>query len=213
MSSSGNSVISRFPYETKWNDVCGLTILSLKDLNETIDLYFKDYEDSRDERLFDLCPYFGVVWPSSVALTKYLEKNPPQETTILEIGCGLAIPSIYLAKNGKSVTAMDFHPDVPFFFEKNKHQNAVELRLEISPWQSFDVKHDLMIGSDILYDRNQVDQLIQLLQRGNWKRAIFVDPGRSYWERFVQEAKKYFTAREFLFESCFFCEVTTDVSA
>lgn len=206
-------MISRFPYETKWNEVCGLKILSLKDFDQTIDLYFKDYEDSRDERLFDLCPYFGVVWPASVALTKYLEKNFPPEIKVLEIGCGLAIPSIFLAKSGKSVTAMDFHPDVPFFFEKNKNQNSVNLELEIGPWQSLQVECELLIGSDILYDRKQVDQLIHLLQRGEWRRAIFVDPGRSYWERFVQEAKKCFPVREFLFESCFFCEVINDVSA
>lgn len=208
MNQFGPSSLSKFPYETKWNEVCGLQILSLKDLDQTIDLYFKDYEDSRDERLFDLCPYFGVVWPSSVALTKYLEKNFPPESTILELGCGLAIPSIYLAKKGKTVLATDFHPDVPFFLHENKNRNAVDLQLEIGHWQNFQANQELLIGSDILYDRDQVDQLIELLKRSNWKRAILVDPGRSYWDRFLLEAKKHFFVKEFLFESCFFCEIS-----
>lgn len=199
---------SQFPYETKWNDVCGLKILSLKDLDQTIDLYFKDYEKSQSEWLFDLCPYFGVIWPASVALTKYLALHSPAEKSVLELGCGLAIPSLYLAKQGISVRATDFHPDVPWFLQQNLRENSVSLALAVQRWRELAVTEELIIGSDILYDRQQVTELLDLLQQNHWRRAIFVDPGRAYWERFVQEAKKNFQVREFLFESCFFCEIS-----
>jgi predicted nicotinamide N-methyase len=201
-------VHSQFPYETKWNEVCGLKILSLKDLDQTIDLYFKDYETTQAEWLFDLCPYFGVIWPSTVALTKYLAEHHPQERSVLELGCGLAIPSLYLGKQGISVRATDFHPDVPFFLQQNMRENSVSVSLAVVRWSELTVSEELIIGSDILYDREQVGELLNLLKRSKWRRAIFVDPGRAYWERFVLEAKKDFPVKEFLFASSFFCEIS-----
>jgi predicted nicotinamide N-methyase len=199
----------QFPYETKWNEVEDLQILSLKSLDDTIDVYFKEYERSQEEWLFDLCPYFGVIWPASLALTKYLKENflPRKEKTVLELGCGLAIPSLYLAKKGFSVTATDFHPDVPFFLFENQRKNQVEIQFRVSRWRDLRINAELLIGSDILYDKNQVDELLQLLERTQWEMTIISDPGRPYWDRFIEEAKKRFVVREFLYQNCFFCEL------
>jgi predicted nicotinamide N-methyase len=199
----------QFPYETKWSEVEELQILSLKSLDDTIDVYFKEYERTNEEWLFDLCPYFGVIWPASVALTKYLKKNLPSiaAKSVLELGCGLAIPSLYLAKNGFSVTATDFHPDVPYFLLENQKKNQIEIQFQVSRWRDLSINAELLLGSDILYDKNQVNELLQLLERTSWKLAIISDPGRPYWERFIEEAKKKFVVREFLYENCFFCEL------
>ena len=38
-------------------------------------------------------PLFGVIWPSSVVLAHHLFHKPLQGMRILEVGCGIGLPS------------------------------------------------------------------------------------------------------------------------
>jgi 2-polyprenyl-3-methyl-5-hydroxy-6-metoxy-1,4-benzoquinol methylase len=100
----------------------------LENLNATIDQVFEILEkEGRPELLEVLCPYFGVVWPSARALTEVLSRgqfiDPGMRT--LEVGCGLAIPALTLARNGIPVEATDYHPEVPRFLERNRLLNEI----------------------------------------------------------------------------------------
>jgi len=46
-------------------------------------------------------PYWARPWPSGVGLAGHLHDHPLQpETSVLELGCGLAIPSVIAAQQG-----------------------------------------------------------------------------------------------------------------
>src|SRR4051812_3092552 len=104
-----------------------LQIECLKDLNQTIDEVFKHLEHSGNpQALEELCPYFGVVWPAARGLGEYLAQLPRDAITgkaILELGCGLALPSMVAARLGAEVLATDFHPEVPRFLSSNIQLN------------------------------------------------------------------------------------------
>src|SRR4051794_22025957 len=96
-----------------------LEIECLDNLDQTIDQVFKYLEgQGNPQALEELCPYFGVIWPAARGLSQFLSLLPDLELsgkTVVELGCGLALPSILAAKRGAQVLATDFHPEVPRF--------------------------------------------------------------------------------------------------
>lgn len=190
-----------FPFETCVEQIAlggdSLAVERLKSLDETIDAFFVEYERTKRAELFEgLCPYFGVPWPAGIALARKMEREGEKwrGREVLEIGCGLALPSMVLARQGALVTATDLHPDVPVFLEKNKARNKISgpdyLYLDWRLNRSLPPA-ELLIGSDIVYDRQQPAQLIEFLREfASWREAVFTDPGRPYWEAFVNLVKQ-----------------------
>src|SRR5688500_8682711 len=93
-----------------------LRLECLEDLNQTIDDLFEELRRRGQPELLDrYCPYFGTVWPSARALAQVLALRGEslRGASVLELGCGLALPSLLAAKLGAEVVASDGHPDVP----------------------------------------------------------------------------------------------------
>lgn len=176
-----------------------LQIECLENLDQTIDALFEFLQKSgREALLEELCPYFGVVWPSARALTEYLVTHAAtiRGARVLELGCGLAIPSLALEKFGAEVTATDFHPEVPKFLDKNKTLNSsVGIQYLHLDWQRTSLasalsgRFDWVVGSDILYERGQPEPVARVIDE--WLtpggRAVLADPGRPYLQSFVDE--------------------------
>ncbi len=176
-----------------------LQIEKLKNLDRTIDQVF-DFlsECGKPEMLEKLCPYFGVVWPSARALTTRLSKLPVEtfrDTAILELGCGLAIPSLALAKRGIPVTATDYHPEVKNFLQANLMANQISpeklvyLEHNWEEGESFaDESWDLILGSDVLYEaryaQTLANRIARLLRRSPRAKVLIADPGRPYLQKF-----------------------------
>jgi len=55
-------------------------------------------------------PLFGVVWPAGLALAEEMSRFPVTGKHILELGCGLGLASLVLARRGADITACDHHP-------------------------------------------------------------------------------------------------------
>ncbi len=172
----------------------------LKDLNATIDELFGLLEKTGDTSLLeDLCPYFGVVWPSARALSHTLIKEAGLRggslagLTILELGCGLAIPSLLAARLGAEITATDFHPEVPKFLEKNKVINSCpQIKYINADWrQNAEAlgTFDWVIGSDILYEVQHTKQVAKVVAQTvkPTGMAIIADPARPYLQAFSDE--------------------------
>lgn len=168
---------------------------TLANLNETIDALFVQLEkEGRPELLETLCPYFGVVWPSARALSSALIERGHeglQGLRILEVGCGLALPSLVAARLGAQVTATDFHPEVPRFLRANLALNGLESRIHYVEldWRSVGATlgtFDLVVGSDILYERQHALEVAQALTRfvRPGGEILLADPARPYLQAF-----------------------------
>lgn len=171
----------------------------LESLDRTIDTLFEHLQRSgREADLERLCPYFGVVWPSARGLAGALEElghSVLAGKRVLEIGCGLAVPAFVAASLGGRVTATDFHPEVPRFLERNRALNAdVQIDYLELNWSSADQsgEFDWVIGSDILYERQQPELVARTLQSTlkPGGRALIADPARPYLQVFVDEMRK-----------------------
>ena len=173
-------------------------IHALKDLDRSLDEICKVYEpeNSREEELLlDLCPYFGVIWPSARGLATFMSERKSQfsKKKGIEVGCGLALPAVLAAQIGADITATDFHPDVGAWVAKNAELNSVKIKYEKWNWTELEdlpptVKlgeYDFVLASDVLYEsRHPEDLALALARLVHPKGAIYLsDPGRSYLER------------------------------
>ena len=145
-------------------------------------------------------PYFGVIWPAAVALSEHLDHQlqvQPKPKMLMELGCGLALPSLLAARRGVGqIIATDRHPLVGEFLVRNCQAND----LGAIQYAELDWRHmgqastdawkggvDLLVGSDLLYEAWQPGFLAaaaaQLLAPGG--TALFADPGRHYMDDFL----------------------------
>ncbi|NDD90985.1 hypothetical protein EBZ37_02730 [bacterium] len=187
-----------------------LTLTTLRDLDATIDRIFEALSKLQKPELLDaLCPYFGVIWPSARALAELVDHSliaglqKTLDTKILELGCGLAMPSLVSAKKGAQAWATDFHPQVERFLVMNREKNqAASLRYVDWDWRSLPKlpselrpiwgKADWVIASDVLYDADLPIPLAKAMAQAAAPRGriTITDPGRPYLQLFCDELTK-----------------------
>ncbi|MET1161487.1 MAG: methyltransferase domain-containing protein [Pseudoxanthomonas sp.] len=127
---------------------------------------------------------FGQVWPSGRVLAEAMSNFDVAGKRILELGCGLGLSSLVLAQRGADVVASDHHPLAESFLAYNAGLNNLPaVTYRDLPWTTPDItlgSFDLIIGSDILYERDHAAQIAEMMLRhANPDAELLVtDPGR-----------------------------------
>jgi predicted nicotinamide N-methyase len=139
-------------------------------------------------------PLFGLLWPSGEHLAARLALRPVEQgERILELGCGLALGSLVGHRRGADVTASDCHPLARAFLIENLILNGLPpMKYRHGQWR---VPHpdscqldpdtpaaadcvqgefDLIIGSDLLYDRDAASALAHFI-------GLHAAPGAEVW--------------------------------
>jgi predicted nicotinamide N-methyase len=141
-----------------------------------------------------LAPYWSVLWRSGVALARELAGEDLRGLRVVELGCGLGIPSIAAARGGAEVIATDGDIDALGLVRRNAQANGVEVETAALDWADPDElvdrgPFDLVLASDVLYERPGVAMLLALLPRLA-PVAWVADPGRPAAEVFMEHAAK-----------------------
>jgi len=171
---------------------------AIRSLDEAIDQVCEVLTDEEQKDPFaeDLCPYFGILWPASEALSIYLDQHSGliKNKSILELGCGLGYPSLVATHLGGKVLATDFHPDVEEYFLRNCLHSSLAceyLRLNWRENQQDIGLFDIVMGSDVLYESKHPCEvakgLIRFLKPGG--KIVLCDPGRNYLQPFLEAMK------------------------
>jgi predicted nicotinamide N-methyase len=109
-------------------------------------------------------PLFGQVWPSGLHLAAAMAVRPMRAgESILEIGCGLALASLVCHRRGAQVTASDVHPLAGAFLLENLRLNDLAPMRYCAP--GVQGRFDLIIGSDVLYERDDGGALAAFIER------------------------------------------------
>jgi len=133
---------------------------------------------------------FGVVWPASKVLAHYIEDYDVKGKRILEVGCGIALTSHLLNSKDADITATDYNPDVEDFLNDNSRLNHLKkIPFERTSWTDNSDhlgKFDLIIGSDILYERWHIEELSKFINKHAKEKCeiIISDPGRGNHAKF-----------------------------
>jgi predicted nicotinamide N-methyase len=141
-----------------------------------------------------LAPYWSVLWRSGVALARELDGQALRGQRVVELGCGLAVPSIAAARAGAIALATDADPEALELVACNARANYVFVDTAQVKWAEADElvargPFDLVLGTDVLYERPSVDLLLKLLPRLA-PVAWIADPGRPAAEAFLEQAER-----------------------
>jgi predicted nicotinamide N-methyase len=144
-----------------------------------------------------LAPYWAVLWRSGVALAHELDGEPLDGLRVVELGCGLAAPSLTAARAGASVLATDNCTEALELVAQTADANGVNVETAAVDWAEPDelirrAPFDLVLAADVLYERGSVAQLLSLLPRLA-PQAWLADPGRPAAEAFLDEARRRWT--------------------
>ncbi len=146
-----------------------------------------------DEAAFDeeeFLPYWAELWPSGLALARHVAAWELGGLRVVELGCGLGLPSLAAALGGADVLATDWAEDAIELLQRNAERNGLFLRaarlrwsepepmLRAAPW-------DLVLGADLLYEARNADQLAELLPELGGE-VLLAEPGRPYAKEFLE---------------------------
>src|SRR3954470_15304914 len=149
-------------------------------------------------------PYWAVMWPSGLELARAVSRGPALDgKRVLELGCGLGLPSVAAAQRGATVLATDANTDAAVFAAHNLALNGLTGDVAVAsfsmaeealagggPW-------DLVLGADVLYLQANVETLLRALPRlvADGGAAWIADPNRNGAQAFLAAARKQFALR------------------
>lgn len=137
-------------------------------------------EFAADDRL----PYWADVWPSSRVLAERVAGLPGRGRRLLELGCGVGLVALAAAQAGFEVLATDYYAEAVEFAAGNARLNRLdEIVTRLVDWRAWPSdlgRFDLVVASDVLYERPNVELVASVLAASvapdGW--AIVTDPGR-----------------------------------
>jgi len=156
-----------------------------------------DAEALIDERAFErdeFLPYWAELWPSGLVLARVVAARQLEGRRVLELGCGLGLPSLAAAVGGADVLATDWSADAIELLRRNAGRNGLELRAEVARWDEpepmlGDAPWDLVLAADVLYERRNADPLLELLPALG-REVLLADPSRPHAEAFLAAAAR-----------------------
>jgi predicted nicotinamide N-methyase len=146
-------------------------------------------------------PYWARAWPSGLALAAAVASAPPAAgTRVLELGCGLALPSVAAARAGAAVLATDGAPDAVVFAAHVLALNEAEAEVARVDWATDGDAlvargpWDLVLAADVLYTRANVEAALRLVPRllAPGGSFLLADPGRTGTRDYLAAARATF---------------------
>lgn len=119
-------------------------------------------------------PLFGLLWPSGLHLAAVRAQRPVLSgERILEIGCGLALASAFLNENLRL-------NDLPPMAQRHGNWSVDQRGSAEHPRACVEDTFELIIGSDVLYERNEAGMLPQFIERHATvvSEVLIIDPNR-----------------------------------
>jgi predicted nicotinamide N-methyase len=176
------------------------------DVRRLDDLFYarpRDWESLREDEALARrgVPYWARLWSSGEALARAVAAGPSLAgARVLELGCGLGLPSVAAAKRGASVLATDASSDAVVFAAHNLALNELTGDVAVAGWADAagalvdGGPWDLVLAADVLYLSANVEALLRLLPRLT-AEAWIADPNRRGGRDFLAAARKRYTLR------------------
>jgi len=162
----------------------------------------RDWDELRHQEgaVARTAPYWARLWPSGLALADALAaRDDLAGRRVVELGCGLGLPSVVAARAGARVLATDGMADAVVFAAHNLAVNELEGEVALVDWRAPDVlvergPYDLVIAADVFYLRDNVEDLLRLLPRlaGGDTEILISDPSRAGGRNFLAAARGVF---------------------
>ncbi len=150
-----------------------------------------------DEQAFgqeEYLPYWADLWPSAELLARTIAGRSLRGAPVVELGCGLGLPSLVAALAGGRVLATDWSPDAIAAVRANAERNGLRVEAAVAAWQEPGAllargPFSLVLAADVLYERRNAGLLGELLPRlvGPGGEVWLADPGRAPAEQLLAD--------------------------
>jgi predicted nicotinamide N-methyase len=149
-------------------------------------------------------PYWATPWPSGAVLAGALADDPPAPgARVIELGCGLGLPSIVAARARAHVLATDGNSDAVAFAAHAMALNEVEGEVAVADWAgdgdalAARGPWDLVLAADVLYLKANVEAALRLLPRlvAPEGEVLIADPRRAGTRDLLAAARATFGVR------------------
>jgi predicted nicotinamide N-methyase len=143
-------------------------------------------------------PFWAHPWPAGLALAEYIAQwPPPGGYRMLELGCGMAMPSIVAARLGATVLATDSVEDAVAFATHNFALNGTFAEVARIDWAADGDAlvargpFDVVLAADVLYNKDNVAAALELWPRllGPDSHLLLADPRRAGLRDFMLGAR------------------------
>ena len=179
--------------------------LSLVDFHDGLSLYVPDlelvkstYEDSIIQNKDTAFPFWAKVWPSSKAMTTFLQSEISliQSKRVLEIGSGIGLPSFSIASHVSELIISDYSSDAVELIDRNiTHLSLPHAKSMRIDWNALsdDIHADVVLLSDINYNPDDFTPLLSMIQCfiAAGSTVIIVTPQRIMTNPFVESIKPF----------------------
>jgi len=152
-----------------------------------------------------LFPFWAKVWPSSLALSLFLQQNLDlvNNKKVLEIGAGIGLPSFSIANQVTDLTITDYAKDAVELMQKNiEHLGFKNIEAVFADWNFFPetINAEIVLLSDTNYAPSNFEPLIKLIQRfiKNGATIIISTPKRITASPFIEQLESFITHRELI---------------
>lgn len=145
----------------------------------------------------EFMPYWAELWASGVALAAAVAERDLRGARVLELGCGLGLPSVAAALSGATVLATDWAPEALDVTRRNAALNGALVETMLADWSTPEpllerAPFALVLCADVLYEPRNVDALLGLLPRLG-DQVLLGEPGRPTAARFFELAERDWT--------------------
>ena len=138
-----------------------LSVWRPPDMEALIDLVAFD----EDERI----PYWADVWESAIVLAEELAAMDGRGLSLLELGCGLGLPSLAAARAGFAVTATDYEGSALEGVRFNASRNGLgTIATRELDWRKLPAelgRYDRVVAADVLYESHHPAALAGVIAR------------------------------------------------
>lgn len=129
----------------------------------------------------EFLPYWAELWPAARSLAAALPERL-EGVRVLELGCGLGLPSLVAARRGAEVVATDWADQALELLATNAARNGVQVARRHLDWTRppadlVAAPPDLVLAADVAYEQRNVEPLAALLELLGTV-TLLADPGR-----------------------------------
>ena len=159
-----------------------------------------DPERLIDEARFaadEFMPYWAELWPSGIALAQHVAELEVHGQRALELGCGLALPTLAAAIGEADALATDWASEALELVSLNAARNGLIVRTALLDWHAgtapaYPQPFDLVLAADVLYEERNARPLLDVLELATTPggTALVADPGRRHAAAFFDAARR-----------------------